>query len=237
MKQLLEGRRILLTGASRGVGLAVAKEFLKHGALVLGTARDRKRLEAATTELEPIAPGKFKSVAVDLVEPGAAKRLAATVNELWGALDILMNNAGVQLSHVEGFEDEAPGTLERSMAVNLFAPFHLSLACLPLLRTGTEPRIIQVGSGAGDLASVKSTGIPSYRLSKWSLHGLTMLLAAQLEPDIAVNAFDPGWVKTDLGGPEAPGTVEESAAGALRIATLPFSETGKFYKNGEPISW
>lgn len=237
MKQLLEGRRILLTGASRGVGFAVAKEFLKHGALVLGTARDQKRLERAAAELEPIAPGRFRWRAIDLVDEGATQRLAATANELWGALDILMNNAGVQLSHVPGFETETPGTLRRSMAVNLFAPFDLSLACLPLLRRGTEPRIIQVGSGAGDFASVQTKGIPSYRLSKWALHGLTMLLSAQLKPDISVNAFDPGWVKTDLGGPEAPGSVEESAAGALRIATLPFSETGKFYKNGEVISF
>lgn len=237
MERLLIGRRILLTGASRGVGLAVARLFVKHGALVLGVARDSRGLERVAAELSPAGAEAFAWLALDLTEANAPAKLAQAVSERWGALDILMNNAGVQLSDVRGFEDEPPGTLEQSMAVNLYAPFHLSLACLPLLRQGVEPRILQVGSGAGDFERMKSTGIPSYRLSKWALHGLTQLLAAQLAPEIAVNAFDPGWVKTDLGGPKAPGTVDEAAAGALKLAQLPFGITGKFYKDGQEIAF
>lgn len=237
MERLMTGRRILLTGASRGVGLAVARLFVTHGAQVLGVARDARRLERVAAELSPAGPEAFTWLTLDLTEAHAPARLAQAVSERWGALDILMNNAGVQLSDVPGFEDEPPGTLEQSMAVNLYAPFHASLACLPFLRKGTEPRILQVGSGAGDFERMHSTGIPSYRLSKWALHGLTLLLAAQLAPEIAVNAFDPGWVKTDLGGPKAPGTVDEAADGALKLALLPFSITGKFYKGGQEISF
>jgi NAD(P)-dependent dehydrogenase (short-subunit alcohol dehydrogenase family) len=210
---------------------------LKQGASVLGVAKDRARLQGAAVELEHIGCGDFSWAAIDLAEADAPAKLAAAADERWGALDMLINNAGVQLSHVHGFEQEPAGTLERSMAINLYAPYYASLACLPLLRRGQEPRIIQVGSGAGDFANLKSPGIPSYRLSKWSLHGLTMLLAAQLAPEIAVNAFDPGWVKTDLGGPKAPGTVAEAADGALKLALLPFSVTGKFFKNGSEISF
>jgi NAD(P)-dependent dehydrogenase (short-subunit alcohol dehydrogenase family) len=77
--------------------------------------------------------------------------------------------------------------------------------------------------------------IASYRLSKWALNGFTLLLASELQGKVSVNAFDPGWVKTDLGGPNAPGSVVESAVGALALATLPFTETGKFWKDGKEI--
>jgi NAD(P)-dependent dehydrogenase (short-subunit alcohol dehydrogenase family) len=82
---------------------------------------------------------------------------------------------------------------------------------------------------------MRTLGIPSYRLSKWTLNGLTMLLARELAGKVAVNAFDPGWVKTDLGGSNAPGHPSESARGALAIVTMPFSETGKFWKDGKEI--
>lgn len=109
------------------------------------------------------------------------------------------------------------------------------MALLPMLRLGREPRVVHVGSGAGTLEGVHMTGIASYRLSKWALNGLTMLQATHWAGAIAVNAFDPGWVKTDLGGPKAPGSPVESAEGALAVVTLPFAVTGKFWKDGREI--
>lgn len=105
----------------------------------------------------------------------------------------------------------------------------------PLLRKGHEPRIANVSSGAGTFAAMKDRKIASYRLSKWALNGFTLLLAGELGGEVSVNAFDPGWVKTDLGGPNAPGSPTESARGALSIVTLPFAETGKFWKDGQEI--
>jgi len=77
--------------------------------------------------------------------------------------------------------------------------------------------------------------IASYRLSKFALNGLTMLLANELKEKIAVNALDPGWVKTDLGGPNAPGSPKDSAKGALALVTMPFEVTGNFFKDGKEI--
>jgi NAD(P)-dependent dehydrogenase (short-subunit alcohol dehydrogenase family) len=125
--------------------------------------------------------------------------------------------------------------MERAFAANLWAPYWLARALLPLLRRGHEPRLVNVSSGAGNFESMRSLDIPSYRLSKWALNGFTMLLAKELAGVVAVNAFDPGWVKTDLGGPSAPGHPRESAVGALAIVTMPFAETGKFWKDGKEI--
>ncbi len=74
-------------------------------------------------------------------------------------------------------------------------------------------------------------------MSKWALNGLTQVQAAELRGQIAVNAFDPGWVKTDLGGPRAPGTPEESARGGLALLLEPFATTGKFFKDGREIPY
>jgi NAD(P)-dependent dehydrogenase (short-subunit alcohol dehydrogenase family) len=233
----LSGRRILITGISRGVGFETARLFLAEGAEVIGTARDPERLAATGARLAD-AGGRLTTVAGDVRSPELPARLAAAVEERWDALDILVNNAGIQIDgRARGLTDadDAEGALQQSLDVNLMAPYRLSRALLPLLRRGREPRIMNVTSGAGTLQDMRLAGIASYRLSKWALNGLTLLLATELDGAVAVNAFDPGWVKTDLGGPNAPGHPVESARAALHLATLPFSETGKVWKNGEAI--
>lgn len=231
----LAGRHILLTGISRGVGLETARLFLAEGARVFGVGKDRARLERARMELDP-AGDRLTLFAADLAQADAAREIAEAVRQRWPKLDVLLNNAGVQVDGgARGFVDGSEASLAQSMAVNLMAPYRLALALLPLLEAGTEPRIINVSSGAGTFAAMKEERIASYRLSKWALNGFTLLLSAELAGRVAVNAFDPGWVKTDLGGPSAPGSPRESAEGALAIATLPFSETGKFWKDGKEI--
>lgn len=231
----LEGRRILLTGVSRGVGYETARRFLEEGARVLGVARDADRLSRAAESLSKL--GDFAALRADLSEAGAPDRIAGAVQTRWGALDVLLNNAAilVDAGAARSFEDEPSGAFDRTLATNLTAPFRLSMALLPLLRKGHEPRLVHVGSGAGTFAGVRLEGIASYRLSKWALNGLTLLQATHLAGEIAVNAFDPGWVKTDLGGPNAPGSPVDSAEGALAVVTLPFQVSGKFWKDGKEI--
>ncbi|GAB7192279.1 SDR family NAD(P)-dependent oxidoreductase [Kineococcus sp. NUM-3379] len=229
----LAGRRVLLTGASRGVGRAVLGDLLDAGAEVLATARDAGRLRALQEELG--GDGRLTTVAADLADPSAPAVLADAVAVRWGALDVLLSNAGVMLSGAPVLEEEPPGTLEATLAVNLLAPHALVLALLPALRKGAEPRIVHVSSGAGTLAALAEPGIGSYRVSKWALNGLVMVQAAQLRGEVAVNAFDPGWVRTDLGGPQAPGTPQESARGALALLREPFEVTGRFFKDGQEI--
>jgi NAD(P)-dependent dehydrogenase (short-subunit alcohol dehydrogenase family) len=233
----LEGRRILLTGVSRGIGLATAQLFLDEGAEIIGVARDEARLAGVRTQLEARAGERFAALAVDVTAVDAAARVADRVAARWGALDVLWSNAGVLLSEAATFAEEPSGTLEKTMAINLLAPFRLSQALLPLLRQGREPRLVHVSSGAGTFAALGEPNILSYRISKWALNGLTQIQAVELRGQVAVNAFDPGWVKTDLGGPRAPGSPEESARGGLALLLEPFSTTGKFFKDGREIPY
>jgi NAD(P)-dependent dehydrogenase (short-subunit alcohol dehydrogenase family) len=232
----LEGKRVVITGVSRGVGLAITKKFLEEGARVVGVAKDAGRLATIATELGRYE-GRFWPICADVTEPCATAKIVEAVRAHLGALDILVNNAAVMLAHDGGFEKEGPDILGKTLAVNVLAPHRLSVALLRLLRAGTEPRIIHLTSGAGVQSAMRDRGLASYRLSKWALNGLAMLQAAELSGQIAVNLLDPGWVKTDMGGPNAPGTTDESADGALTLATLAFTETGKIWCGGQEISF
>jgi NAD(P)-dependent dehydrogenase (short-subunit alcohol dehydrogenase family) len=232
---MLDGRRILLTGVSRGVGLEVARLFLAEGAEIVGVARDPVRLERVRRELDP-GGERFSVVAVDLTAREAAEHVLGAVRKRFAALDVLFNNAGVQIDgDTQGISQGDEAVFEQALAANLLAPYRFCRTFLPLLLAGREPRIVNVSSGAGNFESMRSLGIPTYRLSKWALNGLTMLLATELAGKVSVNAFDPGWVKTDLGGPKAPSSPVESARGALALLRLPVSETGKFWKDGAEI--
>lgn len=237
MEQPLADVRIVLTGVSRGVGLASARVLLDNGAHLIGVARDSDRLAIASTELAERAPGRFDSVCVELDEPGAAQQIADVVQARWAALDVVVHNAGVMLHHDGGLMDEPEGILQKTLDTNLLAPLALSRSLLPLLLRGTDPRIINVGSGAGTMHEMTEPGIASYRLSKWAVHGMTMLQAQELAGQVSVNAFDPGWIRTDLGGPNAPGTPEEAAAGLLQAVMMPTDQTGSFVKDGNEIPW
>jgi NAD(P)-dependent dehydrogenase (short-subunit alcohol dehydrogenase family) len=231
----LDGLRVVLTGVSRGVGYETARLFLAEGAEILGVARDAARLERVKRELCPEG-AQLSFVAAELTDRDAPQRIAAAASERWAAIDVLFNNAAVQIDGgAQGILAASEKTFDDSLSINLTAPYRLTRACLPLLLRGRSPRIVNVSSGAGNFESVGQAGIPTYRLSKWALNGLTKLLATELAGKVAVNAFDPGWVKTDLGGPNAPGLPVESARGALALVTLPFTETGKFWKDGAEI--
>lgn len=237
MKQSISGKRIVLTGASRGVGLASARLLLERGASVLGLARDATRLHEVTKELQSKHGERFSSLALDLEDEASPSRLASEVDKRFGALDALINNAGVMLSHDPEITEESDEVLRRSLDLNVLAPLRITRALIPALLKGVEPRVIHVSSGAGTHHGLTEPKIAAYRLSKWSLNGLTLLQAREYTGKIAVNALDPGWVKTDLGGPNAPGLPEESALGMLQLLELPFERTGRFYKDGAEIPW
>ena len=228
----LQGRRVVLTGASRGIGFETAKLFSAEGAEVIGVARNESKL----SELERALPG-FQKLAGDITDPSLGGRVAQAVKARWGALDLLINNAAIQEWN-KGFREEPVDALERNFKANVLSAHYLTHALLPLLLEGKEPRVINVSSGAGKLDVIKTDGtMPAYRLTKFALNGMTMLHAADLAGKVAVNSLDPGWLKTDLGGPNAPGEPPDGARRTLELALKPFDVTGRFFYGEEEITF
>jgi NAD(P)-dependent dehydrogenase (short-subunit alcohol dehydrogenase family) len=228
----LQGRRVVLTGASRGIGSETVRLFSAEGAEIIGVARDGARLAALGREY----PG-FQGLAGDITDRGLGARVAEAVQKRWGALDLLLNNAAIQ-EYNAGFHAEPLDALERNVTTNVLSAHWLIHALLPLLKRGSEPRIINVSSGAGKLEAVRDEpSMPAYRLSKLLLNGVTLSYAGDLKGQVAVNSLDPGWLKTELGGPSAPGEPADGAVRMLELATKPFSVTGGFWYGAERIDF
>jgi NAD(P)-dependent dehydrogenase (short-subunit alcohol dehydrogenase family) len=226
----LEHRRVVLTGATRGIGYETVKLFAAEGAEIIGVARDAERLKAIAA-IYPI----FQGLVGDVTDKTLGARVAQAVQQRWGAFDLLINNAAIQ-SYNQGFHDEPVDLVEKNLVTNVLSAHWLTHTLLPLLEKGHEPRIINVSSDAGQLSVLQSNAtMPAYRLSKFALNGLSILYAGDLKGRIAVNAVHPGWLKTDLGGPQAPGEPPEGAVRLLEVATKPFDVTGRMWFGAEEM--
>ena len=233
---MLNNRRVVITGASRGVGYQIVRRFLADGAQVLGVGRNPKNLHKVDREFRSY--GKLWScVRADVGTPAGARKIAQAAKRRWSAVDLLINNAGISPGH-PSFATETDDALETTLATNLLGPHRIIRALLPLLRKGKHPRVVNVSSGAGSEGSISTgTNMSSYRLSKWCLNGLTRLWANELKGKISVIAMDPGWVKTDMGGPQAPDSPLLSAKRAAEIAELPFKITGTYQAGKHRGGW
>jgi NAD(P)-dependent dehydrogenase (short-subunit alcohol dehydrogenase family) len=148
------GKRIVLTGASRGVGYEASKLFLTAGAEVIGTGRDAARLEKVSAELQSI--GNFTPFLADFDTPDAPKNLAEFVRGKWDSVDYLLNNAAVQ-TYRSDWREEGLELLNEQWRCNVFAQHELIFRMQDLLEKGSEPRVVNVSSGAGSLQALKES--------------------------------------------------------------------------------
>lgn len=192
----LKGKVAVVTGAStpRGIGNATAKRFAQAGASVFlvaeGTA---EQLETAVRQCRAFAhAGRIESALIDLGEPGAAERMVAHADALFGRIDVLMNNAAIRIS--EDFGNYTRAQFDLGVAVNLAAPFFASQAVLPILRRQGGGRIINITSQMGHVTFTQKA---LYGLSKAALIHLTKSMAYELgRENIIVNAISPGPIDT-----------------------------------------
>jgi NAD(P)-dependent dehydrogenase (short-subunit alcohol dehydrogenase family) len=217
----------LVSGAGRGIGAEIALELAAdHGFQVFAGARNPDDVD----RIDGIEP-----IRLDVTDQESIDQARDRIGADQGRLDSLVNNAGVYGEPVGAADydlDDAHEVLE----VNTFGPWRLIEAFLPLLRESSQPRIVNVSSGAGQLSDMNG-GRAAYRVSKAGLNALTRTLASD-ERWVKVNTMCPGWVRTDMGGSGAPRSVEEGADTAVWLATLPDDgPSGGFFRNRKPIPW
>lgn len=234
----MNNRIALVTGANRGIGFEICRQLARRGLHVILTARSaaKGKVAAAALKKEGLAV-EFRRL--DVSSARNAKALAAYLDRQYGRLDVLVNNAGVLLDpHGSRVLDAQPATFHDTLAINLMGPLLLVQALVPLMKRNGYGRIVNMSSGQGQLANM-GAGAPAYRVSKTALNALTRTLAVELgDSGILVNAMCPGWVRTDMGGPNAPRTVEQAADTAVWLATLPADgPSGGFFRDRKSIPW
>lgn len=186
-----EGKVVVVTGVSVGIGRLTASRFLAEGAMVVGVSRRQRELDEAAAELGRL--GRFEPLIGDVGDVGTAERLAACAQQLGGA-DVLVNNAGICEAY--DFTDITLEIWERHMRVNLTGPFLCSQALLPQLRTKAGASIINVASANGLVAEAR---LAHYNSSKGGLVMLTKSMALDLASlGIRVNAVAPGIIATPM---------------------------------------
>ena len=224
---------ILVTGANRGIGLALAEELVRRGDRVIATVRDPFRLPDF---LRTAPKEQMAVIGMEVTDERAVARAAESLKE---PLDAIVNNAGIHGTRGGSAVDADLAEMAQVLAVNTVAPLRVARAFLPHLKRSQQPRIMTISSQMGALSG-SSTGSVAYRTSKAAVNKAMQCLATDLRADgIAVVVVHPGWVRTDMGGGAADLSPEESAAGlADLLARIGPQDTGRFFRwNGTVHPW
>jgi NAD(P)-dependent dehydrogenase (short-subunit alcohol dehydrogenase family) len=229
----LSGKNALVTGTSRGIGPAIARALAAEGARVLCHARREGDAQALAEELGGVAI--FGDLAEEDGIAAVAEQAAAAAPEL----HVLVHNAAINPRPRESFDEVQREIFDEVLRVNVLAPLFLTQALLGPLRAARGARVVVLSSESGRLSNGMPGDAMSYRVSKTAVNAVTAVAAAALRADgILVNTMHPGWVRTDMGGDEAPLTPDDGADTAIFLATLPDDgPTGKFFYERREWSW
>ena len=228
----------VVTGGNRGIGLEVCRKLAERGYTVVLGSRDATKGEEAAKQLG----GNVSTHQLDVTDEASVAKAAEWVEAKYGRVDVLVNNAGILRDAESGmphasFESSELDDVSDSLDTNLMGAWRMTAAFLPLLRKSERPRIVNVSSQSGSLASMRP-GQPTYSISKAALNALTRILSAELHSEgILVNAVCPAWTATDMGG-EGGRPIEEGAASVIWAATLAAEgPSGGFFRDGRSLAW
>ena len=224
---MTDKRQALVTGANKGLGLAISKGLAQAGLSVWMGARDRTRGEEAVRTLRDQGLD-VSFLEIDVADDESVRRAAETVGAEAGALHVLVNNAGIILDLATFPSELSMEDVKATYEVNLFGPIRVTQAFTPLLKAAADARIVMMSSGVGSLALItdptsmfSTVNLLDYTASKVALNAVTVSFAKELEPlGIKVNAVEPGHVQTDLNHNTGFITPEEGAVTAIRMALL-----------------
>lgn len=237
-------QRILITGANRGLGFEFARQYLQRGDRVFAGSRQPDR----ANELKSLAsnfPRHLTMVALDVADPQSVREAHDSLRQEVDALDLLINNAGVYSAKGSRSPRESLGTLSFNeallvMRINAIGPMLLAQQVFDLLKASGNAKIVNITSGYGSVSG-NTSGFPYYyAASKAALNQLTRSLAADTRKSrIIAVVMDPGWVATDMGGPEAPISTQESVQSMIGVIDrLTFKQNGQnLNRFGENQPW
>jgi len=243
-----EGKVAFITGANRGIGFETAKGLGELGITVVIGVRDITKGLAAVKQLHDLGI-KAEAIHYDAAQAKSADAVYEYFDNHFGKLDILVNNAGILRESLVGGNDSSTVSkeiLQETFQTNLFAVVALTQKLLPLIRKAPAGRIVNLSSILASLTLHSMPNSPidpakgfAYNASKTALNAYTIHLAHELRgTNIKVNSAHPGWVKTELGGANAPMEVADSYKTSIRLATLDESgPSGGFFHEGEALPW
>jgi NAD(P)-dependent dehydrogenase (short-subunit alcohol dehydrogenase family) len=235
----------LITGGNKGIGFEISRQLGKLGTTVLIGSRDKKRGLIAADYLKTEGIDAH-SVIIDVTHEPSVDRAADFIGQEYGRLDILVNNAGIMEEKSFTPSNLPHDILHDVFDTNFFGVITVTQAMVPLLKKSGAGRIVNISSSLGSLTLQSDPAGPfgdfkflAYNSSKAALNSVTIHFAHELRgTPIKVNSACPGWVKTDMGGADAPGTVESGADTPVWLATLPADgPSGGFFNSRQAVPW
>ncbi|KQS49724.1 MULTISPECIES: SDR family oxidoreductase [unclassified Sphingomonas] len=241
----MTGKTVLITGANKSIGYETARQLGHLGFRVWLGCRNSERGSAAVDLLQ--ADGlDVRLLVIDVASDASVQDAAARVLEEDGALDILINNAGIPGGPAIAPSLQPVDEIREVYETNVFGPIRVTQAFLPLLKKGKAASVVMVSSGLGSLGWLSEPtnqfygiNILGYNSSKSALNAVTVSFAKEIAADgIRVNAADPGYTATDFNGHSGYRTVEQAATGIVWLATQPADgPTGRFFFEHDEVPW